>query len=168
MKLKLYTSKGEVSGDIAVKDEVFNVDIKDTLVSQAVKAHLANKRVAIAHTKDRGEVSGGGKKPWKQKGTGRARAGSSRSPIWRGGGATFAARPQNHEQKLNKKMYRAAMRSILAELVRSDRLIVVEDFAVEFTQKRENLILLIKCKSYFQISFQFFCDDFSFFQCHFG
>lgn len=86
---------------------------------------------AVKKQKTRSEVSGGGKKPWRQKGTGRARAGTIRSPIWRGGGTTFAARPQDHSQKLNKKMYRAAMRSILAELLRQDRLVVVEDFSVD-------------------------------------
>jgi len=100
---------------------------------------MAGGRQGSMQQKNRSAVSGGGKKPWRQKGTGRARAGTIRSPIWRGGGATFAARPQNHEQKLNKKMYRAAMRSILAELVRSDRLIVVEDFAVE-TPKTKALL----------------------------
>jgi len=84
-------------------------------------------------------VSGGGKKPWRQKSTGRARAGSTRGPIWRGGGVTFAARPQNHEQKLNRKMYRAALRSILAELVRNERLVVVPEFVVE-TPKTKALV----------------------------
>ncbi|MCY1302155.1 50S ribosomal protein L4 [compost metagenome] len=92
---------------------------------------MAGGRQGTRAQKTRSEVSGGGKKPWRQKGTGRARAGTIRSPIWRSGGTTFAAKPQDHSQKLNKKMYRAALRSILSELVRQDRLVVVEDFAVE-------------------------------------
>jgi len=92
---------------------------------------MAGGRQGTRKQKTRAEVSGGGKKPWRQKSTGRARAGSTRGPIWRGGGVTFAARPQNHEQKLNRKMYRAALRSILAELVRKERLVVVPEFAVE-------------------------------------
>ncbi|WP_134400393.1 50S ribosomal protein L4, partial [Pseudomonas aeruginosa] len=101
------------------------------LVHQAVVAYMAGGRQGSKAQKTRSEVSGGGKKPWRQKGTGRARAGTIRSPIWRGGGTTFAAKPRSHEQKLNKKMYRAALRSILAELVRLDRLVVVADFAVD-------------------------------------
>ncbi|MCY1299024.1 50S ribosomal protein L4 [compost metagenome] len=92
---------------------------------------MAGGRQGTRAQKTRSEVSGGGKKPWRQKGTGRARAGTIRSPIWRSGGTTFAAKPQDHSQKLNKKMYRAAMRSILSELVRQERLVVVEDFAVD-------------------------------------
>lgn len=127
MKLKIYTSKGEVSGDIAVKDEVFKVDMKETLVSQAVKAHLANKRVAIAHTKDRGEVSGGGKKPWKQKGTGRARAGSSRSPIWRGGGVTFGPRKnQNFSEKLTASMKKSVRRVALSQKAKDSNIYTVK------------------------------------------
>ena len=116
---------------IEVSEHTFGGDYNETLVHQAVVAYMAGGRQGSKQQKTRSDVSGGGKRPWRQKGTGRARAGTIRSPIWRGGGVTFAARPQDHSQKLNKKMYRAALRSILAELVRSDRLIVVEDFAVE-------------------------------------
>ena len=112
--------------------EVFAVEVANhELLKLAYDAYLANNRLASATTKTRGEVRGGGKKPWRQKGTGRARAGTIRSPIWRSGGTTFAARPQNHEQKLNRKMYRGALRSILSELVRLDRLVVVESFSVD-------------------------------------
>ena len=100
---------------------------------------MAGGRQGSKKQKNRSEVSGGGRKPWRQKGTGRARAGSIRSPIWRSGGVTFAARPQDHSQKLNKKMYRAAMRSILAELVRQDRLVVVEELSVSAPKTKELL-----------------------------
>lgn len=112
--------------------EVFAVDVKNhELLKLAYDAYLANSRQASATTKKRGDVRGGGKKPWRQKGTGRARAGSIRSPIWRGGGATFAAKPRSFDQKLNKKMYRAALQCILSELNRQDRLVVVESFDVD-------------------------------------
>jgi large subunit ribosomal protein L4 len=116
---------------IEVCERTFGGEFNETLVHQAVVAYMAGGRQGSKQQKNRSDVRGGGKKPFRQKGTGRARAGTIRSPIWRGGGATFAARPQDHEQKLNKKMYRAAMRSILSELARTDRLVVVQDFAVE-------------------------------------
>ena len=116
---------------IDVCERTFGGEFNETLVHQAVVAYMAGGRQGSKKQKTRSEVSGGGAKPWRQKGTGRARAGTIRSPIWRGGGVTFAARPQDHSQKLNKKMYRAAMRSILSELVRQERLVVVEDFSVD-------------------------------------
>ncbi|MCK9237673.1 MAG: 50S ribosomal protein L4 [Thiopseudomonas sp.] len=122
---------------IDVCERTFGGEFNETLVHQAVVAYMAGGRQGSKKQKTRSEVSGGGRKPWRQKGTGRARAGTIRSPIWRGGGATFAARPQDHSQKLNKKMYRAAMRSILSELVRQDRLIVVEEFAVSAPKTKD-------------------------------
>ncbi|MBD9428177.1 MULTISPECIES: 50S ribosomal protein L4 [unclassified Pseudomonas] len=116
---------------IEVSERTFGGEFNETLVHQAVVAYMAGGRQGSRAQKTRAEVTGGGKKPWRQKGTGRARSGSSVGPIWRGGGVTFAAKPQDHSQKLNKKMYRAALRSILSELVRLDRLVVVEDFAVD-------------------------------------
>ncbi|SDT01357.1 50S ribosomal protein L4 [Pseudomonas oryzae] len=116
---------------IEVSERTFGGEFNETLVHQAVVAYMAGGRQGTRAQLTRAEVRGGGKKPWRQKGSGRARAGSIRSPIWRSGGVTFAAKPQDHSQKLNKKMYRAALRSILSELVRQERLIVVEDFAVE-------------------------------------
>lgn len=116
---------------IEVSERTFGGEFNETLVHQAVVAYMAGGRQGTRAQKNRSEVRGGGKKPWRQKGSGRARAGSSRSPIWRSGGVTFAAKPQDHAQKLNKKMYRAALRSILSELVRQERLVVVEDFAVD-------------------------------------
>lgn len=116
---------------IEVSERTFGGEFNETLVHQAVVAYMAGGRQGTRAQLTRSEVRGGGKKPWRQKGSGRARAGSIRSPIWRSGGVAFAAKPQDHSQKLNKKMYRAALRSILSELVRQERLVVVEDFAVE-------------------------------------
>ena len=101
------------------------------MIHQVVTAYLAGARQGTRAQKNRSAVAGGGKKPWRQKGTGRARAGTIRSPIWRSGGVTFAATPQDHSQKVNKKMYRSAMRSILSELARSERLVVVENMNLE-------------------------------------
>ncbi|MGI6408393.1 MAG: 50S ribosomal protein L4 [Gammaproteobacteria bacterium] len=124
---------------IDVCERTFGGEFNEALVHQAVVAYMAGGRQGSKKQKNRSEVSGGGRKPWRQKGTGRARAGSIRSPIWRSGGVTFAARPQDHSQKLNKKMYRAAMRSILAELVRQDRLVVVEELSVSAPKTKELL-----------------------------
>ena len=127
---------------IEVCERTFGGEFNETLVHQAVVAYMAGGRQGTRAQKTRSEVSGGGKKPWRQKGTGRARAGTIRSPIWRSGGVTFAAKPQDHSQKVNKKMYRAALRSILAELVRSERLVVVEDFIVEAPKTKDLLAKL--------------------------
>lgn len=118
-------------GSVTVADEVFAVDYNESLVHQVVVAYQAGGRAGTKAQKNRSAVSGGGRKPWKQKGTGRARAGTIRSPLWRSGGVTFAAQPRNFEQKINKKMYRAGVRSIFAELARQERLVVVEDLVVE-------------------------------------
>ncbi|MER2528400.1 MAG: 50S ribosomal protein L4 [Candidatus Competibacter denitrificans] len=126
MELQIKNASGAVSGQLTLADETFTRPFNEGLVHQAVVAYLAGGRAGTRAQKTRSEVSGGGAKPFRQKGTGRARAGSSRSPLWRGGGVTFAARPQDHSQKLNKKMYRAAMRSIFSELLRQDRLLVVD------------------------------------------
>ena len=109
----------------------FAREYNEALVHQVVTAYLSGARQGTRAQKTRSEVAGGGKKPWRQKGTGRARAGTIRSPIWRSGGVTFAAKPQDHSQKVNRKMYRAAMRSILSELARTDRLMIVETLDVE-------------------------------------
>lgn len=118
-------------GAVAVSDEVFGREFNEGLVHQAVVAYMAAGRAGTKKQKTRSEVRGGGAKPFRQKGTGRARAGTIRSPIWRTGGKVFAARPRDYSQKLNKKMYRAAMRSILSELVRQDRLSVVDSLSVD-------------------------------------
>jgi len=119
------------AGTVSVSDAALAREYNEDLVHQVVTAYLAGARQGTRAQKNRSDVSGGGKKPWRQKGTGRARAGTIRSPIWRSGGVTFAARPQDHSQKVNRKMYRAALRSIMSELARQDRLMVVESFGVE-------------------------------------
>ena len=116
--------------DIKVSDATFGREFSEALVHQVVTAYLAGARAGTSAQKNRSAVSGGGKKPWKQKGTGRARAGTIRSPLWRGGGKTFAAVPRDHSQKVNRKMYRGAMQAILSELVRQKRLVVVDAFEV--------------------------------------
>ena len=119
------------SNNVSVNDAIFGCDFKEGLVHQAVTAFMSGARQGTKAQKNRSAVRGGGAKPWAQKGTGRARAGTSRSPLWRSGGVTFAAQPRDYSVKLNKKMYRAAIRSILSELVRQERMVIVEDFAVE-------------------------------------
>jgi len=122
---------------LEVSDATFGREFNEALVHQVVVAYAAGARQGTRAQKNRSDVRGGGKKPWRQKGTGRARSGTIRSPIWVGGGVTFAARPQDHSQKVNKKMYRGAVKSILSELVRQDRLIVVENFSVEAPKTKE-------------------------------
>ena len=126
MKLKM-----QGSGSVDVAEAAFGAEFNEALVHQVVTAYLAGGRAGTKAQKNRAAVRGGGAKPWRQKGTGRARAGTIRSPIWVGGGRTFAARPRDHSQKVNKKMYRAALRSVLSELVRQDRLVVVETLELE-------------------------------------
>jgi large subunit ribosomal protein L4 len=129
-------------GSIEVSEVAFGRDFNEALVHQVVTAYLAGGRQGTRKQKTRSEVSGGGRKPWNQKGTGRARAGTIRSPIWVGGGRAFAARPQDHSQKVNRKMYRAAMQCILAELVRQERLIVVETFELAEAKTKAMLVKL--------------------------
>ena len=132
-----------VSGSAVELSEVaFGREFNEALVHQVVTAYLAGGRQGSKAQKSRADVSGGGKKPFRQKGTGRARAGSIRSPIWVGGGKTFADRPQDWSQKVNRKMYRGAMQCILAELVRQDRLVLVEEFAVAAPKTKELLAKL--------------------------
>ena len=118
-------------GTVEVSDQTFGREFNEALIHQVVTAYLAGARQGTRAQKTRSEVSGGGRKPWRQKGTGRARAGTTRSPIWRSGGVTFAAKPQDFAQKVNKKMYRAAMRSIWSELVRQDRLVITDDLGID-------------------------------------
>jgi large subunit ribosomal protein L4 len=122
---------GGAAGTVEVSDVTFAREYNEDLVHQVVTAYMAAARQGTRGQKTRAEVRGGGKKPWRQKGTGRARAGTIRSPLWRGGGVTFAAKTQDHSQKVNRKMYRAALQVILSELARQQRLIVVENFALE-------------------------------------
>jgi large subunit ribosomal protein L4 len=122
---------------IQVSDAVFAADYKESLIHQVVVAYMNAARSGTKAQKTRSQVSGGGAKPWRQKGTGRARAGTIRSPIFRTGGVTFAAQPRSYEQKVNRKMYQGALRSILSELVRQERLLVVEDFAVDAPKTKQ-------------------------------
>lgn len=131
MELSVVKPGNKAAGTVAVSEANFAREYNEALVHQVVTAYLSGARQGTRAQKTRSEVAGGGKKPWRQKGTGRARAGTIRSPIWRSGGVTFAAKPQDHSQKVNRKMYRAAVRSILSELARSDRLMIVESLDVE-------------------------------------
>jgi large subunit ribosomal protein L4 len=133
MKIKMQ-GNGET---LELADATFGAEFNEPLVHQVVTAYMAGGRAGTKAQKTRAEVSGTGKKPWKQKGTGRARAGSARSPIWVGGGRAFAARPRNFEQKVNRKMYRAAMRSVWSELLRQERLVVTPEFGVAAAKTKE-------------------------------
>jgi len=131
MKLKL-----QDKGSVDVAEAAFGAAYNEPLVHQVVTAYLAGARAGTKAQKNRAAVRGGGAKPWAQKGTGRARAGTIRSPIWVGGGRTFAAKPRNYDQKVNKKMYRAALRSVMSELIRQDRLVVVKELTLEAPKTR--------------------------------
>ena len=128
MKLKIVNGSG---AELAVSEATFGQEYNESLVHQVVVAYRNAGRAGTKRQLSKAEVRGGGRKPHAQKGTGQARAGSSRSPIWRGGGVTFAARPRDFSQKINRKMYRGAIRSMLSELVRQDRLVVADDLALE-------------------------------------
>jgi large subunit ribosomal protein L4 len=132
MKLKM-----QGSGTVDVADAAFGAAFNEPLVHQVVTAFLAGGRAGTKAQKNRAAVRGGGIKPWRQKGTGRARAGTIRSPIWVGGGRTFAAQPRDHSQKVNKKMYASALRSIMSELIRQDRLVVTESIEMKAPKTRE-------------------------------
>jgi large subunit ribosomal protein L4 len=135
MDLQLHNSKEKIT----VSDAIFAADYKQSLVHQLVTAYMAAGRAGTKAQKNRAAVSGGGAKPWRQKGTGRARAGTIRSPIFRSGGVTFAAQPRDYSQKVNRKMYRSGIRSILSELARNDRLVVVEDITVDAAKTKQLL-----------------------------
>ncbi len=136
MELNVVKPGNDAAGTVSVSDAAFAREYNEDLVHQVVTAYLAGARQGTRAQKNRSAVSGGGKKPWRQKGTGRARAGTIRSPIWRSGGVTFAAKPQDHGQKVNRKMYRAALRSIMSELARQNRLVVVESLDVDQPKTR--------------------------------
>ena len=145
MELNIAAPGNTAAGTLAVSALTFARDYNEDLVHQVVTAYLAAARQGTKAQKTRAEVRGGGKKPWRQKGTGRARAGTSSSPIWVGGGRAFAAKPRDYTQKVNRKMYRAAMQSILSELVRQERLVVVESFSVAEPKTK---LLLAKLADY--------------------
>jgi len=132
------------AGSQDVAEAVFGQPYNETLIHQLVVKYMAGARAGTKAQKTRSDVSGGGIKPWRQKGTGRARSGTTRSPIWRTGGVVFAARPRNYDQKLNKKMYRSAIRSILSELLRQNRLVVSSDIVVDAPKTK---LLVNKLKS---------------------
>ncbi|NND54063.1 MAG: 50S ribosomal protein L4 [Gammaproteobacteria bacterium] len=129
--------KAQTGGSVELADEAFAVDFNEALVHQVVTAFRAKARRGTKAQKNRSAVRGGGAKPWRQKGTGRARAGTIRSPIWVGGGRTFAAKPRDYSQKVNRKMYQGAMRSILSELVRQDRLVIVDKIKLDAPKTKE-------------------------------
>jgi large subunit ribosomal protein L4 len=134
--MKLQLKYATPAGEIQLSDAAFGRAYNETLIHQVVTAYMAAGRAGTKKQKSRAEVRGGGKKPWSQKGTGQARAGSIRSPIWVGGGRAFAARPRDYSQKVNRKMYRAAMQSMISELARTDRLIAVESLELEAPKTR--------------------------------
>lgn len=140
MNLNLATDGGSVE----ISEAAFGREFNEALVHQVVVAYMAGSRQGTKAQKSRSDVRGGGRKPWRQKGTGRARAGTIRSPIWRGGGATFAARPQDHSEKVNRKMYRGALQCILSELIRQDRLVACESFGVDAPKTKDLLAQLNK------------------------
>lgn len=143
MKTKLYNIEGKEVGQLEVSERIFNVPVNEDLVHQVVVAQMANSRAAIADTKDRGEVRGGGKKPWKQKGTGRARHGSSRSPIWKGGGVTFGpTSDRNYAKRINKKMKAKALFMVLSEKFKNNKILVVDSFSVEKPSTKKMLSML--------------------------
>lgn len=138
MKVTLTTDSGSTSKQsVELSDIVFGQEFNEPMIHQVVTAYLAGGRAGSRAHKSRSDVRGGGIKPWRQKGTGRARAGTSRSPIWRGGGKTFASKPGNYSQKVNKKVYRGAMRSIFSELFRQNKLIVVAEFELEAPKTKD-------------------------------
>ena len=135
MKIELLSSTK--TQDINISDNAFSKDFNESLVQQAVVSYMAKSRQGTSKQKTRSEVRGGGKKPYAQKGTGRARAGTIRSPLWRGGGVTFAATPRDYSKKINKKMYKAAIRSIFSELLRQNRLVAIENPVLEKPKTKE-------------------------------
>jgi len=139
MKIKTQNSK-----NVDIADSVFSAPYNESLVHQVVNAVLSGRRAGTKSQKNRSQVSGGGAKPWKQKGTGRARAGTIRSPIWVGGGRAFAAKPRDYSQKINRKMYRAAMRSVFSELFRQKRVVVVEKLEIKQPKTKDLLKFLKK------------------------
>lgn len=136
-KVAVYNIEGQQIGDMELRDDIFGVDINEPLMHQAVVRHLANQRQGTVATKTRGEVSGGGRKPWRQKGTGRARHGSTRSPIWVGGGVTFGPQPRDYRQRLPKKARRAALRSALSGKVRAGEFVVVDELQLAQPRTKE-------------------------------
>src|SRR5680860_1531220 len=143
LKIKIYNQTAEELKDLELAESIFSVPVNTELLHQAIVAQNNNSRQVLAHTKTRSEVAGGGKKPWKQKGTGRARAGSSRSPIWVGGGIAHGPKPRDYAERTNKKMKRLALRSALSDRAAESKVIVVEDwtFDAPSTKTAKNLLI---------------------------
>ncbi len=142
---KIYNQSGEIIGDIDLPEKIFNLKINPNLVHQAYVTQLANSRQVLAHTKGRGEVRGGGKKPWRQKGTGRARHASIRSPIWKGGGVAFGpTKERNFKKKINKKMKKQALLMALSSKVKDNQFLIVNDFYFENSKTKEAFLALKK------------------------
>jgi large subunit ribosomal protein L4 len=141
-ELNLRNSKGENVGEISLNERVFDIEINEHVVHEAVTAQLAAKRAGTAKTKNRGEVSGGGRKPWRQKGTGRARHGSIRSPIWVGGGTTFGPQPRSYEKDIPKKVKKLAVKSVLTDKVRDNDLIVIDALTFEQPKTKKMVSVL--------------------------
>ncbi len=138
METVIYNQKGKESGKVALPENVFGLDWNNNLVHQVMVSMMSNSRSNIAHTKDRGDVRGGGKKPWRQKGTGRARHGSSRSPIWRGGGVTFGpTKEKNFDKKINKKMSKKALYTVLSQKLKDGEIIFVDNFDIKDSKTKE-------------------------------
>lgn len=142
MELDVVDSNNQKISNVNVNEAVFGLEIKNYLLHQVVRMQLANKRSGTASTKGRSEVSGGGKKPWKQKGTGRARAGSSRSPIWRGGGTTFGPKPRDYSYKVPKKVCKAALKSAFTLKVKSNEIIIMDKIELKSSKTKEMVLLL--------------------------
>lgn len=143
MKVNVINYKGEKVKEISLPKEVFEIPWNGDLVHQIVRSQMANQRVAIAHVKDRGEVRGGGKKPWRQKGTGRARHGSRRSPLWVGGGVTFGPTKEKvFKQKINKKMGRKAVLAVLSKKAKEHEMVVLDDLKLSYPKTKEMALLL--------------------------
>jgi len=142
--LAMISIDGKKAGTVALSENAFSQEFNEALVHQVVTAYLAGGRTGSKAQKTRSEVRGGGAKPWRQKGTGRARAGSIRSPLWRSGGKAFAARPRSYQQKVNRKAYRQALRSILSELLRQQRLLVVKELRLAEPKTRDLAAVLKK------------------------
>jgi len=154
LKLPIYNQEGNAVGEVELDSKIFGVTASGPLIHQVVAAILANKRGSIAHTKNRGEVRGGGKKPWKQKGTGRARHGSIRSPLWRGGGITFGPRSdRNWSQKINKQMKRRALLAVLSDKISEKKFIVLDSIKVGAPKTKEMAAIVKILKEKISVDF---------------
>ena len=146
MKADMYNKDGQIVGSVDLSDEIFGITPNEAVVHQSVVAYLANQRQGTQSAKTRSEVSGGGKKPWRQKGTGRARAGTSRSPLWYHGGVIFAPKPRDYSQSMNKKMRRLAMKSVLSAKVQDKELFVIDALTFDEPKTKEMVKVLDNLK----------------------